>query len=55
MSYNYYFDDDGDNGYVDDNDDDDGAKKEKIVFSLKRVLTKLLLRNLPMNMEKKFF
>ena len=31
------------------------VKKEKIVFSLKRVLTKILLRNLPMNMEKKFF
>ena len=57
MSYNYYFDDDGDNGYVDDNDDVDGEKRENSIL-LKRVLSKsslLLLRNLPMNMEKKFF
>ena len=57
MSYNYYFDDDGDNGYVDDNDDIDGEKRENSIL-LKRVLSKrslLLLRNLPMNMKKKFF
>ena len=57
MSYNYYFDDDGDNGCVDDNDDIDGEKRENSIL-LKRVLSKrslLLLRNLPMNMEKKFF
>ena len=57
MFYNYYFDDHGDNGYVDDNDDVDGEKRENSIL-LKRVLSKrslLLLRNLPMNMEKKFF